>query len=194
MSPNSHSDTALSSTETWTLLALTAACGAVLGNALSPGEAGAPLVASLALSGIAFAASYAMIRWLGPTFIRAGLSGKDMGKLHGKVLPECMGAVCAAVYLLAIIVFTPFPFYKDFVAATSGGGNRDVVLHEEYVQQGRFLHRFPHSKVRGSWRRSPDEADGRHSWRRCPQTPGPRFARQGLEVWCAGADVARLLR
>lgn len=59
-----------------------------------------------------------------------------------------MGALCAAVYLLIIIVFIPFPFYKDIVAATSGGGNRDVVLELEQVETGRFLHRFPHNKVR----------------------------------------------
>jgi hypothetical protein len=58
-----------------------------------------------------------------------------------------MGAVCAVVYLLTIIVFIPFPFYKDIVAATSGGGNRDVVLEIQEVEMGRFLHRFPHSKV-----------------------------------------------
>ena len=58
-----------------------------------------------------------------------------------------MGALCAAVYLLTIIVFIPFPFYKDIVAATSGGGNRDVVVELEQVETGRFLHRFPHSKV-----------------------------------------------
>ena len=58
-----------------------------------------------------------------------------------------MGALCAAVYLLVIIVFIPFPFYKDIVAATSGGGNRDVVLELEQVETGRFLHRFPHNKV-----------------------------------------------
>ena len=58
-----------------------------------------------------------------------------------------MGAVCAAVYLLTLIVFIPFPFYKDIVAATSGGGNRDVVIELEQVETGRFLHRFPHSKV-----------------------------------------------
>lgn len=60
-----------------------------------------------------------------------------------------MGAVCAVVYLLVVIVFIPFPFYKDIVAATSGGGNRDVVLelHGEILENGRFLHRFPHSKV-----------------------------------------------
>lgn len=59
-----------------------------------------------------------------------------------------MGAVSAVVYLLIIIIFIPFPFYKDIVAATSGGGNRDVVVELGTVETGRFLHRFPHSKVR----------------------------------------------
>lgn len=136
----------LSRTETLALFSLTVACAAILANTLQ-GD-GAPLSASLALSGIAFTSSYAMIRWLGPTFIKAGIKGVDMSKHHKREIPECMGAVCAIVYLLIIIVFTPFPFYKDIVAATSGGGNRDVVEHVEYVRQGRFLHLFPHSKVR----------------------------------------------
>lgn len=59
-----------------------------------------------------------------------------------------MGAVAASIYLLVLIAFIPFPFYKDIVAATSGGGNRDVVLQVAEVETGRFLHRFPHSKVR----------------------------------------------
>jgi UDP-N-acetylglucosamine--dolichyl-phosphate N-acetylglucosaminephosphotransferase len=59
-----------------------------------------------------------------------------------------MGAVCAVVYLLLMIFFIPFPFYKYIVAATSGGGNRDVVLEVQEVETGRLLHRFPHSKVR----------------------------------------------
>jgi len=58
-----------------------------------------------------------------------------------------MGAVCAVVYLLAIIVFIPFPFYKDIVAATSGGESKDVMLEVTDVNVGRHLHRFPHSKV-----------------------------------------------
>lgn len=33
------------------------------------------------------------------------------------------------------------------MAATSGGGNRDVVLSVTEVETGRFLHRFPHSKL-----------------------------------------------
>jgi UDP-N-acetylglucosamine--dolichyl-phosphate N-acetylglucosaminephosphotransferase len=58
-----------------------------------------------------------------------------------------MGAVCAIVYLLTVIVFIPFPFYKDIVAATSGGGNRDLVVEVQHVETGRFLHKFPHSKL-----------------------------------------------
>lgn len=58
-----------------------------------------------------------------------------------------MGAVCAIVYLLALIFFIPFAFYKDIVAATSGGGNRDVVVEIQHVETGRYLHRFPHGKV-----------------------------------------------
>lgn len=61
--------------------------------------------------------------------------------------PETMGAVCAIVYLLALIFFIPFAFYKDIVAATSGGGNRDVVLEVQHVETGRMLHRFPHGRV-----------------------------------------------
>lgn len=70
-----------------------------------------------------------------------------MSKVNKKEIPETMGAVCAVVYILIIIVFIPFPFYKDIVAATSGGGNRDVVEKIDIVETGRFLHRFPHSKV-----------------------------------------------
>jgi hypothetical protein len=58
-----------------------------------------------------------------------------------------MGAVCAVVYLLSLIIFIPFAFYKDIVAATSGGGNRDVVIEDQHIEMGRYLHRFPHGKV-----------------------------------------------
>ncbi|KAK4130024.1 hypothetical protein BT67DRAFT_249440 [Trichocladium antarcticum] len=135
----------LSRTETLSLASLSLACVAVLANTFQ-GD-GAPLVASLALSGLAFAACFALIRWLGPNFMRAGLKGVDLNKHRRREIPECMGGVCAVVYLLVVIVFIPFPFYKDIVAATSGGGNRDVVLQVEHVQQGRLLHRFPQGKL-----------------------------------------------
>jgi UDP-N-acetylglucosamine--dolichyl-phosphate N-acetylglucosaminephosphotransferase len=61
--------------------------------------------------------------------------------------PETMGAVCAMVYLFVLIVFIPWPFYKDIVVATSGGGNRDVIKELEEIETGRLLHRFPHNKL-----------------------------------------------
>ncbi|KAK8127712.1 hypothetical protein PG984_008820 [Apiospora sp. TS-2023a] len=137
----------LSRSESLGLVALSLACATILANTFS-GEGAGALIASLALSGLGFAASYAMVRWLGPTFMKAGLQGRDMAKVNNRdMLPECMGAVCAVVYLLIIIVFIPFPFYKDIVLATSGGGNRDVVMNFDYVEKGRLLHKFPHTKL-----------------------------------------------
>ncbi|KAI9824101.1 MAG: tunicamycin resistance protein [Thelocarpon impressellum] len=135
----------LSRTEKLSLLALTATCVGITVNSFQ-GE-GEPLVASLAFSGLAFALTSCLIPWLGDTFMRAGLKGRDMAKTKTQEIPETMGAVCAVVYLLVLIVFIPFPFYKDIVAATSGGGNRDVVVEMQQIETGRFLHRFPHSKL-----------------------------------------------
>ncbi|KAG6007750.1 hypothetical protein E4U21_005589 [Claviceps maximensis] len=162
VSPSSSSADSLSRGETTTLLLLSGSSLAVLANTFR--GHGEPLIASLALSIAASCLCYAMIRWLGPAFMRAGFRGRDLSKTKHVEIPECMGAVCAAVYLLTVIVFIPFPFYKDIVAATSGGGNRDVVV-EMYSSSssssladtnisgsgsgsgGRFLHKFPHNKL-----------------------------------------------
>ncbi|KAB2576731.1 UDP-N-acetylglucosamine--dolichyl-phosphate N-acetylglucosaminephosphotransferase [Lasiodiplodia theobromae] len=135
----------LSRGESLALLSLLAACIAILANTFH-GD-GEPLIASLAFSGIAFASCYALIRWLGDAFMRAGFKGRDLSKLKNVEIPETMGAVCAVVYLFALLVFIPFPFYKDIVAATSGGGNRDIIVQVQEVETGRFLHRFPHNKL-----------------------------------------------
>lgn len=69
---------ALTSTEGYSLSVLSIACIAVLVNAWrSDGE---PLFASLAISGVAFAFSYALIPWTGDVFIRRGYKGKDFSK------------------------------------------------------------------------------------------------------------------
>lgn len=41
---------------------------------------GEPLVASLGFSGLAFAATYLLISWLGDAFMKAGFKGKDRSK------------------------------------------------------------------------------------------------------------------
>ncbi|KAL6717162.1 tunicamycin resistance protein [Lecanora helva] len=135
----------LTRVESWTLLCLTAACFGVIAKTFH-GD-GEPLIASVAFSGIAFAFTFSLIRWLGETFMKANLKGRDMSKLKKVEIPETMGALCAVVYLLAIIIFIPFPFYKDIVAATSGGGNREYEIERQQIENGRILHRFPHNKL-----------------------------------------------
>jgi len=69
---------ALTRTETWSLLVLFGTCAGIVANTLQ-GD-GNPLSASIAFSGAAFAVSFCLIRWLGDTFMKAGLKGKDMSK------------------------------------------------------------------------------------------------------------------
>lgn len=68
----------LSRNETWRLLLVVGICVGILANSFQ-GD-GAPLVASIAFSGIAFAVTFTVIRWLVPVFMKAGLKGKDMAK------------------------------------------------------------------------------------------------------------------
>ena len=71
-------DSTLSKQESWSLLTLFAACLAVIANTFQ-GD-GEPLIASLAFSGLAFTITYCLIRWLGNTFMKANLKGRDMSK------------------------------------------------------------------------------------------------------------------
>lgn len=69
----------LSRSESWSLLTISITCFGVLANVFQ-GD-GNPVVACLALSGLAFTSTYSLIRWLGPTFLKAGFKGRDMSKL-----------------------------------------------------------------------------------------------------------------
>ncbi|KAK5108033.1 hypothetical protein LTR62_008868 [Meristemomyces frigidus] len=136
----------LTPTETSTLGILTAACLAVLVNTWrSDGE---PLFASLAISGIAFAFTYATILWSGEVFMRKGFKGRDLSKKNGGEIPETMGLVCALVYLLVLVSFLPFAFKSHIVASTLDAGyDKDRILEGGGMETGRFLHRFPLEKL-----------------------------------------------
>lgn len=68
----------LSSTETYSLSVVSIGCLSVLVNTWrSDGE---PLYASTAISGLAFAFSYAVIRWTGDVFLNRGYKGRDLSK------------------------------------------------------------------------------------------------------------------
>ena len=72
--------TTLSGAEVWSLLTLSVACVGVIINTFH-GD-GEPLIASLAFSGLAFALTFSLIRWLGDVFMKANLKGRDMSKLR----------------------------------------------------------------------------------------------------------------
>lgn len=71
---------ALSGAEVWSLSTLSTACvGIIINTFYGDGE---PLLASLAFTGLAFALTFSMIRWLGEVFMKANLKGRDMSKLR----------------------------------------------------------------------------------------------------------------
>lgn len=72
----------LSKTETWSLLTVFGCSIAVLANTFQ-GD-GAPVVAAIAFSTLAFSVTFAFVRWSGDTFAKAGMKGKDLSKLHPK--------------------------------------------------------------------------------------------------------------
>ena len=72
----------LSRTETWSLLTLLSTSIAVLMRTFQGG--GAPVVASIAFSVLAFSVTYAFVRWSGPAFAKAGMKGKDLSKRDAK--------------------------------------------------------------------------------------------------------------
>ena len=55
-----------------------------------------------------------------------------------------MGGVCAAVYLLLMILFMPFLFYSDIKMATA---DQSAGVERSQIETGRVLHRFPLGKV-----------------------------------------------
>lgn len=105
-----------------------------------------PLCAALGLSGLSFCATFALITWLGPAFVRRGLNGKDLLKKDQGVLPESMGVVVACVHLMAMMAFIPIVFMEYFVVHTDGGGNRNVEVKLE-VEGARGVRLFPHNRV-----------------------------------------------
>ncbi|KAJ8609527.1 hypothetical protein MRB53_039085 [Persea americana] len=73
---------------------------------------------SVAFSIVAFLASLLFIPLCSSIFIQKGLSGKDLNKVGRPVIPESMGAISAVVYLLAMLLFTPFAFYEHLGSET----------------------------------------------------------------------------
>nr|POE82468.1 udp-n-acetylglucosamine--dolichyl-phosphate n-acetylglucosaminephosphotransferase [Quercus suber] len=135
----------LSRTENLFLGGSSAICVAALLNGWTSN--GEPLFASLAISGLAFAFTYALVRWTGNDFIKRGYKGRDLSKKNRPEIPEMMGLVCALVYLLALIIFLPFAFKRDYTEVIAVVGDELRILEAQHLDTGRFLHRFPLEKL-----------------------------------------------
>jgi UDP-N-acetylglucosamine--dolichyl-phosphate N-acetylglucosaminephosphotransferase len=105
---NSASASSLSRRETWHLLVLAGAGIGIIVNSLQ-GD-GAPLIASIAFSSVAFALTFSLIRWLGPVFMRAGLKGKDMAKPRR---PEMYEQVRIAAFCPSLILILAIRVVRD---------------------------------------------------------------------------------
>ena len=93
-----------------------------------PSTCAPPLGASALLSLAGYFGTLRMAVAAAPLFIKAGLKGIDLNKpgtkrdargelvrpIEGPVVPEAMGAIACAVYLVTMFMFIPFPFLHDF--------------------------------------------------------------------------------
>ena len=73
---------------------------------------------SIAFSILAFEATLLFIPLCTDVFVKKGLSGKDLNKTGRPTIPESMGAIAAVVYLLVMLLFTPFAFYEHLGSET----------------------------------------------------------------------------
>ncbi|KAJ3739847.1 UDP-N-acetylglucosamine-dolichyl [Lentinula detonsa] len=93
------------------------------------------LYTSIGFSLFAFIATLYLVPALGPTFIKAHLSGRDLLKDYATPIPESLGLVCASVYTLALILFIPFAFSDS------------LTIHLTQTPEGIFVPEFPHSRL-----------------------------------------------
>ncbi|KAJ3819503.1 UDP-N-acetylglucosamine-dolichyl [Lentinula raphanica] len=93
------------------------------------------LFISIGFSLFAFMATLYLVPALGPTFIKAHLSGRDLLKVYATPIPESLGLVCASVYILALTLFIPFAFSDSLTARST------------QTPEGISVPEFPHSRL-----------------------------------------------
>ncbi|PAV77385.1 hypothetical protein WR25_25268 [Diploscapter pachys] len=67
---------------------------------------------SLLLSAIGAFVCNRLVKEYIPIFIQRKMYGNDQCKVSNDPVPEPMGVICAAVYLIVMFLFIPFPFFK----------------------------------------------------------------------------------
>lgn len=86
-----------------------------------------PLVLNFVMSCVAFFVALKLITGMKPLFARARLCGKDLNKKDSKeLIPEGLGVVTGAVYLISMFLFIPIPFLTIWIEK----GDYDFPHHE----------------------------------------------------------------
>ncbi|THV05221.1 hypothetical protein K435DRAFT_826437 [Dendrothele bispora CBS 962.96] len=93
------------------------------------------LYTSIGFSIFALIATLYLVPALGPTFIKARLSGRDLLKIYPDPIPESLGLVCASIYILTLILFIPFAFSDA------------LTLKSDTTPEGITVSEFPHQKL-----------------------------------------------
>ncbi|CAK8687027.1 unnamed protein product [Clavelina lepadiformis] len=89
-----------------------------------------PLAIDVALSCVGFWLTVKLIPSFAGNFISANLYGRDMSKISNKKVPEALGVVCGATFLVCMFFFIPVPF----VSQRSDGTNLLDFDHREFIQ------------------------------------------------------------
>ncbi|ODV96152.1 hypothetical protein PACTADRAFT_49552 [Pachysolen tannophilus NRRL Y-2460] len=102
-----------------------------------------PLQTSVAFSILGYNITCYVIPRAKDAFIKIGLYGKDMSKKGKPIIPETIGIIPAITYIFLMFCFIPFLFLKFLVIDTSGGGNREIGISQDYDK----FKLFPHNKL-----------------------------------------------
>lgn len=79
------------------------------------------------MSAVAFLITMKLISGMKPLFTKAGLCGKDLNKKDNKdLIPEGLGVVTGAVFLISMFLFIPIPFFTIWFEK----GDYDFPHHE----------------------------------------------------------------
>ncbi|KJE95172.1 dolichyl-phosphate acetylglucosaminephosphotransferase 1 [Capsaspora owczarzaki ATCC 30864] len=91
-----------------------------------------PLAINAALSVAAFIATLQLIPALSSLFVNAGLFGMDLNKpIQNRVkVPEALGVICGAVYLICLFFFIPFPFIENLPDDVAEPVSDALLLHD----------------------------------------------------------------
>ncbi|XP_070551288.1 UDP-N-acetylglucosamine--dolichyl-phosphate N-acetylglucosaminephosphotransferase-like [Ptychodera flava] len=74
-----------------------------------------PLIVNVLLSVSGFLVTVAIIPSFYQIFINANMFGRDLNKTSKEKVPEALGVICGAVFLIIMFLFIPFPFMEVFL-------------------------------------------------------------------------------